>query len=72
MTTRALKGRTAHVVKKHPFRVKKCNGWHGEKYCVYNENTNEVWRYFVSRRDAYEFAYYSNGNIGQYSTSLWY
>jgi len=62
---------------KHPFRVRKTS-WGLDRfglernYYVYNENTKEVWRYFDSRRDAYEFAFYSNGNIGQYSTTLWY
>lgn len=58
---------------KHPFRVKKSDHWLGEyRYYVYREDTNEVWRYFQSRKDAYEFAYYSNGNMGTYSRALWY
>lgn len=54
---------------KHPFRVKK-GGFY--KYYVYNEETKETWRNFDSRRDAYECAFYLNGNTGQYNRSLWY
>ncbi len=59
---------------KHPFRVRKMAGgdWHGNKYYVCNENTKETWRRFESRRDAYECAYYLNGNIEPYTTSKWY
>lgn len=60
-------------VKKHPFRVHKMEeDWHGNKYYVKNEDTGEVWRYFQGRMDAYEFAYYSNGNIEPYTRDKWY
>ena len=63
-----MKRDTSNVIK-HPFRVKK-GGFY--KYYVYNEETLETWRCFESRRDAYEFAYYSNGNTEPYTTSKWY
>ena len=62
-------------VKKYPFRVKifKDNPrWSDRRYLVYNKETDQAWRYFGSRTDAYEYAYYMNGNIGQYSRKLWY
>lgn len=57
---------------KHPFRVRRIDGWHGEKYAVFNEITKKTWRSFVSRKDAFECAYFFNGNIGQYHIGLWY
>lgn len=60
-------------VKKHPFRVRKINGgWFGNKYAVFREDTKETWRYFESRRDAYEYAYFSNGNTQPYTRDKWY
>lgn len=63
----------ARVVIKHPFRVRKFEDWLGRfKYYVFREDTGEIWNYFESRRDAFEYAYYSNGNVGQYKRELWY
>ena len=64
-------------VKKHPFIVKRTETWSWNKkkrykYYVINEQTGETWRTFSSRRDAYEYAYYSNGNIEPYRPELWY
>lgn len=55
---------------KSPFKVKKINLKY--KYSVYNAETGETWRYFDSRRDAYEYAYFMNGNTGIYTRDKWY
>ena len=58
---------------KTPFKVKKIDGiYRYHRYKVYNAETGETWRYFDSRRDAYEYAYFMNGNTGIYTRDKWY
>ena len=76
--TTSESGEHMQDVIKHPFRVMKLGGSYCfqynfyRNYMVYNEVTNEDWRYFESRRDAYEYAYFMNGNIKPYNRKMWY
>lgn len=53
---------------KYPFKVFRIEDgwWFGNNFYVKNIETDEIWRYYKKLRDANEFAWFANGNIGEY------